>query len=121
MSTNTKKEQLSPKQLRAVALWFSPIQKQEIAKQIGVTKETLSRWQQDTRFQTAIKEREAELKAKATSILADGVADAAYGLVTLARRLDRQACVDVLKAARVYVEKQEVDQTITDNRVLMDL
>lgn len=114
---NPRKPKFSRKQRIALDLWFTKLTQAEIAEQIGVRADTISAWKTLPAFQQAIAEREAEAKARAMSILADAVTDAAFMLTVLANRGDRQACVDVLKAARVYVEKQglEVIATIEES------
>ena len=116
LPTNSKKPQeaaeiftgLTKAQQMALSLWFTPNTQKQIAELVGVDETTLSKWKQEPRFRQALDRITEENRLRASDILREGATDASYALTTLARRHDRQACVDVLKAGGVYVERSEM-------------
>jgi predicted DNA-binding protein (UPF0251 family) len=102
---------LSGQQLEAAKLLLTPMKQNEIAEQVGIVPDTLSRWLKQDDFKAYLSDLRDRAKERAIQMLAEGVTDAAYMLHVIANKGDRRACVDVLKAARVYVDRVEADHS----------
>lgn len=93
---------LSTKQERAALLLVSGRTTKQVAEEVGVRPETLTRWKGQPEFVALLNQLRAEALQAAVDKLRLAAADAAQGLIELSRADDvppdvrRRACLDVL-------------------------
>lgn len=109
---------LNPRQLKAVEmLVLEQKQKQEVAKELGVSNGTISQWVKKPEFEEAMKEtmhRAFQPMAYKARDRMNQLIDSGNDQVALA------ACRDVLDRAG-YGATQKIDQTITNKEINIEI
>lgn len=81
---------ISPKQVKAIPLIVSGIKSQEVAKEIGVTPQTISEWQKNPEFVVMLNKAKKEILDAALDELRGGARDAANCLTDLANNAENE-------------------------------
>lgn len=103
--TSTRADQLSPQKHKCIDMMIEGHQQREIAVEIGVTPETISRWKRQTTFAREYNKRAKEVNAGGIAILRSNYVDACQKLAEIAfepngDRLQMEACKTIIKLVK---------------------